>query len=236
VLTVSNASLRGVDVDRARSRALLGALAAELGHDLQGPLNLFRLTTERVARGETLDAEDAELLQEELARLSRMSSRLRQLTGHGGEKVGTTPLHVLQVACAAANVGPETPCFTLDTTAGAAHELTCDPPAIGLALAELMQNALEARRLSAGVRFSSGDELGYCVWDDGPGFAIDFQQALAWGVSNKSGRLGLGLTLAWRIARAHGFSLEHRQKSGLTEVWLLIPPRELQAVVAKVPP
>jgi signal transduction histidine kinase len=233
VLTAGDDSLRGVD--SARSRVLLGALAAELSHDLQGPLNLFRLMTERVARGAPLEADDVELLQEELARLGRMNARLRELAVGGAGKAPSTPGRLLELAAQAASIDDQTPSLTLDAAAGDAYELSCDAPRLGFALGELLRNALEARQEVAGVRFFMlGDATGFCVWDDGPGFTVDFEQALSWGVTTKSGAAGLGLTLALRAARAHGYSLECHRTPGLTEVRLLIPARELRPVVAKV--
>jgi len=99
------------------------------------------------------------------------------------------------------------------------------------ALGELIDNALEARTERAGVRFRLGDTPGFCVWDDGPGFEIAAERALAWGVTTRPAAAGLGLTLALRMARAHGFNLELRRAPPLTEAWLLIPARELAATV-----
>lgn len=220
------------DVDSERSRAVLGAWAAELAHELQGPLNLFRSMTERVELGHALDAEDASLLREELERLSRMNARLRQVARLGTGKAVSTPARVLELARTSLdNAGDE---LWLEPGDGAALSLSCDAALLGLALAELAKNALEVRRERAGVRFVVGQRSGFCVWDDGPGFTLEFQQALAWGESTKSRAAGLGLTLTFRAARAHGFELELRREAERTEVWLLIPARELRPEVAKV--
>lgn len=101
----------------------------------------------------------------------------------------------------------------------------CDKELLGQALRELCDNALEAKATRAGVRFQAGPAAGFCVWDDGPGFSLDVQRALAWGVTTRPQAAGLGLTVALRAARAHGFDLELRRAGELTEAWVLIPAR-----------
>ena len=62
------------------------------------------------------------------------------------------------------------------------------------------------------------------------------ERALKWGVSTKPGAAGMGLTLALRIARAHGFSLELDRNSGRTQAWLVIPSRAIQGDTARLQP
>jgi signal transduction histidine kinase len=212
-------------------RAALGTLAAELGHELQGPLNLFRLATDRAARGEPLDAEDVELLREELERLSRLSARLRALATTPLARRSCTPGDVIVAACHG----------TDPVTLAGLHEmadhsvvLDGDPLLLGLALRELIDNAQAAKAKEVGLRFSSAEPAGFCVWDDGPGFALDFPSALAWGATSKPGAAGIGLTLALRVARAHGFRLEHTRAGSQTQLWLLIPARELRGDPSKL--
>jgi len=202
-------------------RAVVGALAAELGHDLQGPLNLFRMSLERLTRGEALDQEDLSLLAEELERLGQLNARLRGLARASLEKIACTPRQLIELA-----LGPrQLEEFTLDAT----DELSfaCDPRALSQALRELIDNALAARTQRAGVRFQHGPTPGFCVWDDGSGFELSQETALGWGATTRPSAAGLGLTLALRAARAHGFNLELRRVPPHTEAWLLVPAREL---------
>ena len=203
---------------RAERRAVAGALAAELGHDLQGPLNLFRLCTERLARGETLDQEDVSLLQEELARLSHLNGRLRELSRTSLNKVACSPRELVALALA----GRQTP-SDVEVDATDAVSVRCDPQLLSLALRDLIDNALEARATRAGVSFQHGAAPGFCVWDDGEGLSHATPSPQAWGVTTRPGAAGLGLTLALRVARAHGFNLELRRVPPRTEAWLLIP-------------
>jgi signal transduction histidine kinase len=203
---------------RAERRAVAGALAAELGHDLQCPLNLFRLCTDRLARGGHLDQEDISLLQEELARLSQLNDRLRALARTSLEKVTCSPRDLVTLALA----GRQTPA-ELEIDASDAVSVCCDSELVSLALRELIDNAVEARATRAGVRYQHGAAPGFCVWDDGDGFSLTTPSARAWGVTTRPGAAGLGLTLAMRVARAHGFNLELRRVPPHTEAWLLLP-------------
>ena len=203
---------------RAERRAVAGALAAELGHDLQGPLNLFRLCTDRLARGDHLDQEDVSLLQEELARLSQLNGRLRALARTSLAKVACSPREVVTLA-----LGGRQTVAKLEIDASDDVSVRCDPELLSQALRELIDNAVEARATRAGVRYQHGAAPGFCVWDDGDGFSLATPNARAWGVTTKPGAAGLGLTLAMRVARAHGFDLELRRVPPHTEAWLLIP-------------
>jgi signal transduction histidine kinase len=215
-------------------RAVLGALAAELGHDLQGPANLFRLTIERVRAGASLDAEDLLMLDEELTRLSQISSRLRTLAQSPLHRARCCPQDVMQAALGRAD-SARSLALDLDLDSGQAYQLHCDQQLLSLALAELLDNAATAKSERAGLRFAATGKSGFCVWDDGAGFAVDSAKALGWGVTTKPGAAGLGLTLALRAARAHGYDLEITRQGALTEVWLLIPAREIENRPSKLP-
>lgn len=215
-------------------RAALGALAAELGHELQGPLNLFRLTTDRAARGEPLDDEDISLLREELERLNRLSTRLRALATTSLVRQVCTPGAVIDAALEGLDLERRSQLEVVVPNEEAAR-LNGDPELLGLALRELIDNALTARAERAGVRFVTGPRTGFCVWDDGPGFALDAERSLAWGTTTKPGAAGMGLTLALRAARAHGFRLEVARTEAETQVWLMIVTRDRLGEASKLP-
>lgn len=208
---------------RADRRVAAGALAAELGHELQGPLNLFRLSVDRLARGEALDQEDVSLLQEELERLSQLNARLRELARTPLHKTACSPRELTALALTSR------PAADLEVDVPDTVWLRCDTQLLSQALGELIDNAVEARAARAGVRFEHGPVPGFCVWDDGDGFSLDTQRAQAWGVTTRNGAAGLGLTMALRVARAHGFNLELRRVPPHTEAWLLIAAADLSA-------
>ncbi|HEX2873336.1 MAG TPA: hypothetical protein VHP33_18890 [Polyangiaceae bacterium] len=209
-------------------RAVVAALAAELGHDLQGPLNLLRLSLERLTRGDALDQEDLSLLGEELERLGQLNTRLRGLARASAslQRVACSPRRLVALALS------DGPIAGLEVDATDQVEFACDPTLLAYALRELVANALEARQAQAGVRFEQGATPGFCVWDDGAGFELGVEAALAWGTTTRPAAAGLGLTVALRAARAHGFNLELRRAPPYTEAWLLVPARELSVISA----
>ncbi len=215
---------------RSRRGAALAALAAEVGHELQGPLNLFRLAHERLTRGSALDQEDLSLLDEELSRLSRLSARLRGLAYTSLELGLASPREIVELAVGLAPSGPAAAQLELDVDPAPGLVVACDRGLLAGAVRELIDNALEARTAGAGVRFQVAPQAGICVWDDGAGFELDDAQAMTWGVTTRPRAAGIGLTLALRAARAHGFTLELRRRGTLTEAWLLIPERALRSV------
>lgn len=193
------------------------ALAAELGHDLQNPLNLLRASADRASSGQQLDAEDLAALVEAVDGLRGMSARLRELarSSFAPELVSVQELGRRALA------GRDPACCTLELAADA-PELRCDARLLGAALAALLDNALAAKASRAGLRFVTGPRAGFCVWDDGAGFALPPADAQRWGVSTRAGACGLGLVVAQRAARAHGFWLELRREHNLTETWILL--------------
>ncbi len=213
------------DSPRTLRRAAVGALAAELGHDLQGPLNLFLSAVERASRGDPLDQEDLALLREELAGLKDLGGRLRRLALRSLHARPSQPSELVERALGYLPALSRTS-LALELTSWDDVRLTCDDELMSLALAELMDNALHARTARAGVRFTRGEAAsGFCVWDDGQGFPQGPVDSLRWGESSREGALGLGLSVALRAARAHGFELKIQRRDALTEVWLSIPAR-----------
>ncbi|MDF3068671.1 MAG: Sensor protein of zinc sigma-54-dependent two-component system [Polyangiaceae bacterium] len=182
-------------------------------------MNVFRLITERLGRGQPLDAEDTALLREELDRLSGMGKRLRELSRWSLTRTEHTPRHLLELALASS---PALSADRLELDVGAPEgvRIACDASLIGRALRELLDNALEARSHRAGARWEQGEEPCLCVWDDGDGFALEPGQAARFGVTTRAEAAGLGLTLAVRAVRAHGFRLEFSRTEGRTEARL----------------
>lgn len=219
---------------RAHRAAATRALAAELGHEIQGGISFFRLMAERLNRGQQLDAEELTALAEELERFSALSGRLREFARIPLTRSHHTPRAVLEAACLLAT--PSARPLPLELAFEGENDvlLSCDINVLAQGLAALIDNALEAKATRAGVTVTSGESVSVCVWDDGPGFEQGAHAALRWGVSTRPGALGLGLTLALRSARAHGFSLEHEREPGRTLATLRVPARDVLSGHAKL--
>lgn len=208
---------------RALRRTALGTLAAELGHELQGPLNLFRSAKERLERGTALDTEDLALLSEELERLSGLTARLRELARRAPLKTEISARELVEAALHWPPLDQSGPDLELELDAAASVRLSCDVELLAGAVRELIDNALEACESRVGVRFQMSAVPGICVWDDGPGLSVDVARAMAWGMTTKPAAAGIGLCVALRAARAHGMSLHLERTATLTEAWLRIP-------------
>jgi len=88
------------------------------------------------------------------------------------------------------------------------------------ALENLVRNAVQAAAAGGGhvevTGFSSGQDLGLHIEDDGPGFAADHPGEVRPFYTTRPGGLGLGLPLARKIVLLHGgeLSLERREPTG----------------------
>lgn len=229
--------MSGRNYVRVYSSNATRALAAELGHELHGGLSFFRLMAEQLSQGKTLDAEEASALSEELQRFSSLAARLRELAKRSPERAEHTPRAIIDAACArvTTQAGPLPLELRLEGDEGV--RLSCDLELIAEGLAALIDNALEAKRASAGVHVTCGAGVTFSVWDDGDGFDAGSaaEQALRWGYSTRPGALGLGLTLALRAARSHGFTLAFEREGSRTVAKLSIPARDVLESRDKVP-
>jgi signal transduction histidine kinase len=219
-----------------RRAAATRALAAELGHEIQGGLSFFRLMAERLSQGQQLDAEELTALSEELARFSQLGGQLREFARTPLARAEHTPRAVLDAACNLVTSLPAPLPLELTLEVEPDVRLNCDIDVLAQGLAELLDNALEARAQRAGVKVTIDEAVTFCVWDDGPGFEQGVERALRWGVTSRPGALGLGLTLALRSARAHGYFVQLEREAGLTLVRLVVPARDVLSSRAKLAP
>jgi signal transduction histidine kinase len=210
---------------QAERRAVVGTLAAELAHEIQGPLNLFRSTIELLERGQPLDQEDVALLREELERLTKLGARLRELGRRPAKKEPCSPRELVERALIAGGFSGQ-----VELEVQSDEPLECDAGLVELALRELLDNAFAAKTRRLGVRVGSA---GFCVWDDGGGLPLPLAAAVDWGGTTRTNAAGLGLAVAMRAARAHGFELDLRRENDLTECWLRIPQRPRTPQVIK---
>lgn len=223
---------------RAYSGDATRALAAELGHELQGGLSFFRLVAEQLRQGKPLDAEEASALSEELQRFSQLGTRLRELAKSPLQRSEHTPRALVEAACARSATSERPLPLEIEIEGDADVRIGCDLELVAQGLAALIDNALEARHERAGVRVTLGSSVIFCVWDDGAGFGAGSstpEQALRWGYSTRPGALGLGLTLALRAARSHGFALAFEREDEKTLAKLTVPARDVLASRDRLP-
>lgn len=184
------------------------AVAAEVAHELMAPINYFRSLLDRYAKDDPLDEEDIDIAREEIARLEGLLATLRRLAAHRLDRKPVSLEDLLRPFAAP-------PWDALELAIDPRVRLSCDERRLILALQALAENALAARGAAgrAGIawrRGEKGPEL--CVWDTGPGFST----APRFAVSDEPGRAGLGLTVARRTVRAHGWKLEIEREADTT--------------------
>jgi signal transduction histidine kinase len=213
---------------RGEREALVETVAAEIAHEVRYPLNFFRTSFERLARGESLDAEDVDIGREEIDRLERMVSGLRRMAAHRLERQ-----HVkLRDLCGRAEVllrdalGDR----KIQLDGDLEIELRCDPDQTTQILVNLLSNALDAAGAegTVGIELGSEPETELRIWDDGPGFIGDASRLFAPWYTTKERGTGLGLAITHRLVRAHGWSLAATRQDPRTLFCVGIPPGDVR--------
>lgn len=203
----------------ARVNALLQAerqFAAAGAHELRTPLAAARAQAQRLAQ-EARDAgltERADALVRQLDRLAALASRLLQIARvESGVALKREPVDLAQLATLVADEFPEArPGGRLRVEAGPVVTVAADTDALGIALRNLIDNALKHGGPAAQVTVQAGPDA-ISVRDDGPGVPPESLTRLVRpferGASAAEGS-GLGLAMVETIARQSGAQLELR--------------------------
>ena len=114
---------------------------------------------------------------------------------------------------------------SLTTACDSAALVEADPRELVLAIAKVLENALEYARTAVTIRVVHQDQaVAITIEDDGEGFPLDMWSAIQQGIPPVApGRVGLGLRLALRAARRAGGNLEPGSESAATVVSLVLP-------------
>jgi two-component system, OmpR family, sensor kinase len=195
------------------------SFAAHTAHELRTPLAAARAQAQRLAveahsHGTPQLVERALALMRQLDRLTRLASRLLQLARvDSGVALKRTDVDLRQLAelvsdefAEARSLGFLLP---VETTDGAHEEVSGDIDALGIALRNLIDNALKHGGDQPRVRVCVGHRR-LAVQDCGPGIATEELQRLAKPFERGSTMAegsGLGLTMVQTIARQSGATL-----------------------------
>ncbi len=204
-------------------------LTAGIAHEMRTPLTVLRGRLHGLIDGVIAmsDAEASTLLRH-VDRLSRIVEELRTLA-HAEVNALTLDRRMVDLTetahLAAADLGPLT--AEGDVTiavAGAAPPLFCDPLRISQALTNLIYNAVKHAPPASQVLVSleqSGAHVSIAVMDAGPGFAAEDHDRLFapfWRANSPANAAkpgsGLGLSLALKIAQAHGGTITATNRKG----------------------
>lgn len=194
------------------------AMLAAVGHDLRTPITSLRLRAEFIE-----DAEVRGKILETIAEMQAMAEAVLAFARGDAEGEASRPTDVAALVESIVEDKAEAGC---DVTMAEAAPVTlaCRPFALRRAIGNLIDNAVfyGAR---ARVRVEAGaEEVRIIVDDDGPGIAnadrervFDPFVRLEDSRSRETGGVGLGLSIARSIVRAHGgdVTIENRPEGGL---------------------
>jgi signal transduction histidine kinase len=209
--------------------AALGELAAGLTHELRNAL----ATISGYVR--LLEAAEGEARARYLAAVGREATSLgtvleRFLRFAEPRELRREPVDLVSLAGDVASRVVAALPGTKVTVAGVAAPLRVDRLAVGVAIENLVRNAVEAVAATGGsVSLSISADRSRAVVeveDDGPGVGDDVRGRLfsPFATSKSSG--GLGLALARRLARLHGGDVTYEPRASGGSRFTLVLPRE----------
>lgn len=214
--------------------AAVGEFAAELAHEIRNPLTAVRLDLQRVAERLPPDGKLADPLRRALAAIDRLN---RTVTGslraaRSGQAV-LEPVRLraaLEPAIQAAMPEFTARSVSLQHDAAALESVWVrgNTDALTQLFLNILLNAAEAVDRAGQVSISTAQENGQVtvtVTDTGPGMAAETLRRIGEPFhTTKPGGTGLGLTIARRIATAHGGTIDFAKgTTGGTAVRISLP-------------
>ncbi len=198
---------------RAAKLAVVGEMAATMAHEVRTPLGIIRTSTQMLQREPALSETGQEMLGfmlSETDRLNKLITSLLDCARPSPPNFSTHHLH--DIARRAINLlGPQAQgkqIRLLGEFDAADDLLFCDGEQILQVLLNLVMNAVQILPLGGAIilhSFASKDGLVLQVDDNGPGIAEnEFGKVFDPFFTQREGGIGLGLTVAQQIIRAHG--------------------------------
>ena len=204
----------------AERLAILGRMAAGLAHEVRNPVTAIRLHAQLLEGAAPEDAaESRELIESEAERIEALVAQwlrfarpappvladldLREVVGRGVRTLTAQADH------AGVEIQVEMPSGEL--------RIEGDGERLAQAMANLLLNAIQAMPLGGLVTVgvsASGERVAVVVEDRGEGFSAEaLGEAGEAFFSEKEGGMGLGLSVAGEICRAHGGALRWENRS-----------------------
>ncbi|NUP13872.1 MAG: HAMP domain-containing histidine kinase [Polyangiaceae bacterium] len=215
---------------RGASPAVAGALASAALHELRNLLAIIETSATLAADS----IEDRAFVARHLEKVKRNShlaqllvARFLAVAAGAPLEVETVTLETVLREAGMEAVGSGGAMLVIDAEARNT-EISCEPALLGRALANLVDNALEAiassgrgSRVEVTAR-SAGEVTTIAVADDGPGLPRDV--AFANKTTKESGH-GLGMLIARALVQVHGGKLEVVEREGWSTVLEIRVPR-----------
>jgi signal transduction histidine kinase len=200
-------------------------MLAAISHDLRSPITRMRLRAEMLADGEPRERM--------LADLGEMETMVSSSLDFARSEANDESTQVVDLAATIGTICDNAADIGLAANFEWAGRLacTCRPAALKRALTNLVENAARYGGRASVHAGRVGSDIEIVIEDDGPGIPeADFEKVfkpffrLEGSRNRNTGGIGLGLTVARTIVRAHGgdIRLENRQTGGL-RVSVLIP-------------
>jgi signal transduction histidine kinase len=200
-------------------------MLAAISHDLRSPITRMRLRAEMLADGEPRERM--------LADLGEMETMVSSSLDFARSEANDESTQVVDLAATIGTICDNAADIGLAANFEWAGRLacTCRPTALKRALTNLVENAARYGGRASVHAGRVGPDIEIVIEDDGPGIPeADFEKVfkpffrLEGSRNRNTGGIGLGLTVARTIVRAHGgdIRLENRQTGGL-RVSVLIP-------------
>ena len=178
-------------------------MLAGVSHDLRTPLTRLRLALAMLPRDRGIE-EDVAAMTEDVAEMNRMiGGYLAFARGAGAEPARPADLSAMlaEIAAGAKRAGTD-----VALAAPASLTLNLRVDAMRRAITNLVDNASRhAQRIALAATAEDGQIVQVTVDDDGPGIPPDRRESVFRPFeSGAAGGIGLGLTIARDIVRAHG--------------------------------
>jgi signal transduction histidine kinase len=194
--------------------AALGHFAAGIAHELGGPLTVIDAKARRVLRMSGESPDELTAIRNEVARADRVIRQILELARHGPSRRRRQPCErIAEDAISALKEGAGAGRVKLvhDQSGATQCAVEVELMRVRQALVNLLHNALEAGAGNVELSWQvAGDNVRFCVADDGPGVDPPLRQRIFdpfFTTRGNDGGSGLGLALTQGIVLDHGGSI-----------------------------
>lgn len=232
---VAEISALEAEARRREELARLGEMSAVLAHELRNPLGSLKghLQLAMESLGTDSDRSTSDRLKTTLGEVTRIEALVRGLLDYAGDRpirrVPANAADILREAVDLARTAFDLPSLVPEIEVADSLQLTADPDQLVRALANVVQNAIEATRADGTVHVRAedlGDRVVFVVEDSGNGIDGDvLERIFEPFVTGKIRGIGLGLAIARQVAEAHGGNIEAGRSPDLhgAKISLTIP-------------
>lgn len=209
----------------------LGEFSTGLAHEIKNPLTSIKMLIQRAGEEEeALEGEDLEVILDELERIDRTVSRFLHSARQSDIEVSQTDIGTLiddVLAITRPNI-EKSGVRIIRQTAENLVPVQVDPSGIKQILMNGLLNALQAMESGGVLTITTdvyGEELRCTITDTGCGISEEhLKRIFDPFFTTKEDGTGMGLAVAWNIARQHGGRLEITSKENEGTSFILIIP------------